>query len=178
MLLKYCTQYVSKSGKLSNGNTGLEKVSFHFDHKHRPGKGQFSFQSQTQAWKRSVFISIPKKSNAKECLNYCTIVLISHASKIMLKILQASIQQNMNWELKYVQDEFRKCRATNDQTANIHWIIEKAREFQKNNYFCFTEYTKAFDYVDHTQQTGKFLKRWEYQTTLPISRETCMWIKK
>ena len=84
-------------------------------------------------WKRSVFIPIPKKGNAKECSNYCTIALISHISKIMLKILQARLQQYMNHELPGVQDGFRKGRGTRDQIANIHWIIEKPREFQKKS---------------------------------------------
>ena len=96
-------------------------------------------------WKRSVFIPIPKKGNAKECSNYRTIALISHASKVMLKILQDRLQQYVNCELPDVQSGFRKGRATRDQIANIHWIIEKAREFQKNIYLCFTDYAKACD---------------------------------
>src|SRR5574337_1309702 len=88
-----------------------------------------------QDWKRSVFISIPKKGNAKECSNYCTIALISHAGKVMLKILQARLQQYVNQELPDVQAGFKKGIETRDQIANIHWIIEKAREFQKNIYF-------------------------------------------
>ena len=104
-----------------------------------------------QDWKRSVFIPIPKKGNAKECSNYCTIVLISHASKVMLKILQARLQQYVNRELPDVQAGFRKGRGTRDQIANIRWIIEKAREFQKNIYFCFLDYAKAFDWVDHNK---------------------------
>ena len=88
-------------------------------------------------WVKSVFIPIPKKGNAKECSNYHTIALISHASKVMLKILQARLQQYVNRELPDVQDGFRKGRGTRDQMANIRWIIEKAREFQKNIYFCF-----------------------------------------
>ena len=92
-----------------------------------------------QDWKRSVFIPIPKKGNAKECSNYCTIALISHASKVMLKILQARLQQYMNRELPDVQAGCRKGRRTRDQIANIRWIIEKAREFQKNIYFCFID---------------------------------------
>ena len=87
-----------------------------------------------------VFIPIPKKSNAKECSNYLTIPLISHASKVTLKILQARLQQYVNWELQDIQDGFRKGRWTRDQIASIHWIIEKAREFSKNNYFCFVDY--------------------------------------
>ena len=99
----------------------------------------------------SVFIPIPKKGNAKECSNYCTIALISHASKVMLKILQARLQQYVNRELPYVQVGFRKARGTRDQIANISWIIEKAREFQKNIYFCFIDYAKAFNCVDHNK---------------------------
>ena len=104
-----------------------------------------------QDWKRSVFIPIPKKGNAKGCSNYCTIVLISHTSKIMLKILQARLQQYMNCELPEVQAGFRKDRGTRDQIANIYWIIKKAREFQKNIYFCFIDYAKASYYVDHNK---------------------------
>ena len=104
-----------------------------------------------QAWKRSVFIPIPKKGNAKECSDYHTIVLISHASKVMLKILQARLQHYVNRELTDVQAGFRKGRGIRDQIANIHWIIEKAREFQKNIYLCFVDYAKAFDYVDHNK---------------------------
>ena len=112
-------------------------------------------QQWPQDWKRSVFIPIPKKDNAKECSNSRTIALISHASKVMLKILQARLQQYMNHELPDVQAGFRKGRGTRDQTANIHWIIEKAREFQKNNNFCFTDYAKAFDCVDHNKLQEK-----------------------
>ena len=99
----------------------------------------------------SVFIPIPKKGNAKECSNYCTVAFISHASKVMLKILQARLQQYVNHELPDVQAGFRKCRGTRGQIPNIRWIIEKAREFQKNLYF-FVDYTKAFDCVDHNKQ--------------------------
>ena len=109
---------------------------------------------KTQQWpqdKRSVFTSIPKKGNAKECSNYHTITLILHASKVMLKILQARLQQYMNWQLPDVQAGFRKSRGTRDQIANIHWTIEKAREFQKNIYFCFIDYAKAFDCVGHNK---------------------------
>ena len=104
--------------------TGLEKVSFH---------------------------SIPKKGNAKECSNYRTIAFISHASKVMLEILQARLQQYVNRELPDVQAGFRKGRGTRDQIANICWIMEKTREFQKNIYFCFIDYAKAFDCVDHNK---------------------------
>ena len=95
----------------------------------------------------SVFIPILKKGNAKECSNYCTIALISHSSKVMLKILQARLQQYVNRELPNVHAGFRKGRGTRDQIVNICWIIIKAREFQKNIYFCFTDYTKDFDCV-------------------------------
>ena len=108
-------------------------------------------QQWPQDWKRSVFIPIPKKGNAKECSNYHTIALISHASKVMLKILHARLQQCMNQELSNVQVGFRKSTGTRDQIANICWIREKAREFQKNIYFCFTDSAKAFDYVDHNK---------------------------
>ena len=111
-------------------DTGPEKVSFHW---------------------------ILKKGNVKECSNYLTIILISHASKIMFKILQARLQQYMNRELPDVQAGFRKGRRTRDQIAYIHWIIKKAREFQKNIYFCFIDYTNAFDYVDHNK-LWKFLQ--------------------
>ena len=104
--------------------TGLEKVSFHFN---------------------------LKKGNAKECSNYCRIALISHASKVMLKILQARLQQYVNHELQDVQADFRKGRGTRDQIANIRWVMEKAREFQKNICFCFLDYAKAFDCVDHNK---------------------------
>ena len=121
MLWKYCTQYASKFGK----------------------------QQWPQDWKRSVFTPIQKKGNPKECSNHCIIALLSHTSKEMLKILEARLQQYMNCELPDVQAGFRKGRGTRDQIANIRWIIEKAREFQKNIYLCFIDYTKAFDCIDH-----------------------------
>ena len=99
------------------------------------------------------FIPIPKKGNAKEYSNYRTIAFISHTSKVMLKILQARLQQYVNCEFPDVQAGFRKGRGTSDQIANIHWIIKKAREFQKNIYFCIIDYAKGFDCVDNTQQT-------------------------
>ena len=108
-------------------------------------------QQWSQDWKSSVFIPVPKKGNAKECSNYCTIALISHASKVVLKILQARFQQYMNCELPDVQAGFRNGRRTRDQIANIHWIIKKAREFQKNIHFCFIDYAKAIDCVDHNK---------------------------
>ena len=110
---------------------------------------------KTQQWpqdlKKSIFIPIPKKGNAKECSNFCTIALISHASKVMLKILQACLQQDVSCELPDVQARFRKGRGARDQIANIHWIIEKGREFQKNICFCFIDHAKAFDCVDHNK---------------------------
>ena len=108
-------------------------------------------QHWPQDWKRSVFIPIPKKSNAKECSNYCTIALISHTSKVMLKILQAKLQEYVNRELPDVQAGFRKGRGTRDQITNIHWIIKKSRKFQKNIYFCFIDCVKAFDCVAHNK---------------------------
>ena len=108
-------------------------------------------QQWPQDWKRSVFTPIPKKGNAKECSNYCTIVLISHANKVMLKILQARLQQYVNCELPDIQAGFRKGRGTRDQIASILWIIKKARKLQKNIYFCFIDYAKAFDCVEHNK---------------------------
>ena len=108
-------------------------------------------QQWPQDWKRSVFTPIPKKGNPKEYLNYHTIARISHVSKVMLKVLQARFQQYMNRELPDVQDGFRKGRGTRDQIASICWIIEKAREFQEKIYFCFIDYAKAFDCVDHNK---------------------------
>ena len=122
MLGKYCTQYASKFGKLSSG--------------HR---------------KKSLLTPVPKKGNAKECSNYHAIALISHAGKVMLKILQARLQQYVNRELPDVQAGIRRGRGTRDRIANIRWIMEKAREFQKNSNFCFINYAKAFDCVDHNQ---------------------------
>ena len=106
--------------------------------------------------------------SAKECSNYHTIALSSHASKVMLKILQARLQQYVNRELPYVQAGFRKGRGTTDQIANNRWIMEKAREFQKNIYFCFVDYAKAFDYVDHN-------KLWKILKEMGIpDRLTCL----
>ena len=104
-----------------------------------------------QDWKRSVFIPIPEKGKVKECSHFHTIVLILHASKVMLKILQARLQQYVNCELPDVQAGFRKGRGTRDQIANICWIVEKAKEFQKDIYFCFIDYAKAFDFVYHNK---------------------------
>ena len=129
--------------------TGLEKVSFHSNSKER---------------------------QCKRMLKLSHIALISHASKVMLKILQARLQQYVNRELPDVQAGFRKGRGTRDPIANIHWIMEKARKFQKNIYFCFIDY--AIDFVWITANCGKFLKRWGHQTILPISREACMQVRK
>ena len=114
---------------------------------------------------QAVFLST---HSSKECSNYCTIAFISHASKVMLKILRARLQQYVNHELADVQAGFRKDRGTRDQTTNIRWIINKAREFQKSIYFCFVDYAKPLT-VWITTNCGKFLKRWEYQTILPAS---------
>ena len=121
-----------------------------------PAKGaQFgSFKARefkSVKMERSVFVPIPKKGNAKECSNYLTTALISHTSKVMLKILQARLQQYVNQELPDVQARYRKGRGNRDQIANIHWIIQKAREFQKDIYFCFIDYVKAFACVDHNK---------------------------
>ena len=116
------------------------------------------------------------QGNPKECSNYRTIAPMSHASKVMLKILQARLQQYVNCELPDVQAGFRKGRGTRNQIANINWLIEKAREFQKNIYFCFIDYAKVFVWI--TINCGKFWKRREYQTTWPASWETCMQVRK
>ena len=125
-------------------------------------------QQWPQDWKRSVFIPITKKGNAKECSNHCTIALISHVSKLMFKIFQARLQQYMNRELPDGQAGFRKGRGTRNQIANIHWIIEKARELQKNIYFCFIDYAKAFDCVNHNK-LWEILKEMGNLTTSPAS---------
>ena len=141
MLWKCCTKYANKFGKLSNGHT--------------TGKSQFSFP-------------IPKKGSAKECSNHLTTALISHASTILLKILQIRLQQCVNREIPDVQAGFRTDRGMRDQIANIHWIIEKAREFQKNIYFCFIDCAKAFDHVDHN-------KLWKILKEMRISDHlTCL----
>ena len=122
-------------------------------------------QQWPQDWKRSVFIAIQRKDNAKECSNYCTIALISHASNVMLNILHTRLLQYANHELPGVHAGFRKGRGTRDQIANICWIIEKAREVQKNIYFCFIDYAKAFDCVDHNK-LWKILKEMGIQDYL------------
>ena len=119
-----CIQYVSTSGRPSSS--------------HRTGK-------------KSILISIPKKSSTKECANHWTVALISHASRVMLKIFHARLQHYVNQEFPDVQAGFRKGRGTRDQIANIYWIIKKARESQKNIYLCFIDYAKAFDCVDHNK---------------------------
>ena len=118
---------------------------------------------------KSVFIPIPKKGSAKECSNYRTIALLSHASKVMLKIFQARLQQYVNHELPDIQAGFRKGRGARDQIANICWIIEKASAFHKNIYFCFIDYAKAFDCVDHN-------KLWKILKEMGIPNHlTCLW---
>ena len=114
-------------------------------------------QQWPQDWKRSVFIQMPSKGNAKEFSDYCPIAFISHGSKVMLKILRARLQEHVNCEIPDVQVRFRKGRGTRGQIANIRWIMEKAREFEKNICFCFTDFAKAFDYVDH-KKLWKILK--------------------
>ena len=129
----------------------------------------WKIQQWPQDWKRSVFIPIPKKSNAKECSNYPTVALISHASKVMLKILQSKLQEHVNYELPNVQGEFRKGRGTWDQIAKLCWINEKGREFQKYIYFCFIDYAKAFNSVDY-HKLWKILKEMgitDHLTLLP-----------
>ena len=130
----------------------------------------WKIQQWPQDWKRSIFIPIPKKGNAKECSNYFTIALLSHTSKVMLKIFQAGLQQYVNHELPDVHTGFRKGRGTKNQVAKICWIIKKAREFQKkeNIYFTLLTTPKPLT-VWITTNCGKFLNRWEYQTTLPSS---------
>ena len=134
-------------------------------------------QQWPKDWKRSVFIPIPRKVNAKECSNYHTITLISHASKVVLKILQARLQQYVNCEFPDVEAGFRKGRRTRDQIANICWIIEKTREFQKTLISALLTMPKPLA-VWITTHCGKFWKRWEYQTTWPASWEVCMQVRK
>ena len=126
-------------------------------------------QQWPQDWKRSVFIPIPKKDNANECSSYCTRALISHASKVMLKILETRLQQYMNWEIPDVQAGFRKGRGTRDQIANICWMIEKAREVQKASKSASLTMLKPLTLIITTNY-GKFLKRWDYQTTFALLR--------
>ena len=133
----------------------------------------WKIQQWPQDWKRSVFIPIPKKGNAKECSNYHTIALISHARKVMQKILQDRLQQYMNRELSDVQAGFRKGRGTRDQIANIRWIIEKAREFQKSIYLCFIDYAKTFDCVDHNTLENSSRDGNTTPPYLPLERPVC-----
>ena len=150
MLWKCCTQYALTFGKLSSGHT---------------------------TGKRSVFIPIPKKGNAKECSNYHTVGLISHASKVMLKILQARLQQYMNCEIPDVQAGFRKGQGTRNQIANICWIMEKQESSRKTSISALLTMPKPLT-VWITINCGKFWKRWEYQTTWPASWEICMQVRK
>ena len=135
-------------------------------------------QQWPQDWSRSVFIPIPRKGNAKECLNYWKISLISHVSKVILKILQARLQQYVIRQLPGVQAGFRKGKGTRDQIANIQWMIEKGRGFQKVIYFSALLTILEPLTVWITTNCGKFFKRWEYQVTFPASWETRMWVKK
>ena len=128
-------------------------------------------------WKRSVFIPTAKKGKTKECSNYHTIALISHASKIMLKILQARLHHYVNRELPDIQAGFRKGRGMRDQIANICWIIKKAREFQKTSISALLTTPKPLT-VWITINRGKFFRTWEYQTTWPASWEICMQVRK
>ena len=130
-------------------------------------------QQWPQDWERSVFISIPKKGNAKECSNYCTIALISQASKVMLKILQARLQQYVNRENPDVHDGYRKGRGTRDQIVSICWVIEKAKEFQKNIYFCFIDYAKALDCVDHNKLENSERDGNTRPPDLPLEKPIC-----
>ena len=130
-------------------------------------------QQWPQDWKKSVFIPTPKKGSAKECSNYHTIAFISHASKVMLKILQARLQQHVNHELPDVPAGFRKGRGTRDQIANIHWIIKRAREFQKNIYFCFMDYAKAFDCVDQSKLENSERDGNTRPPDLPLEKPVC-----
>ena len=135
-------------------------------------------QQRPQDWKRSVFIPVPKEGKAKECSNYCTVTLISHASKVMLNILQASLQQYVSRELPDVQAGFRKVRGTRDQIANIHWIIEKPRvSSRKTSISGLLTMPKPLT-VRITINCGKFFNRWEFQTTWPASWETYMQVRK
>ena len=130
-------------------------------------------QQWLQDWKRSVFIPIPKKGNAKECSNYHKIAFISHASKVMLKILQARLQQYVNHELTDIQAGFSKGRGARDQIGNICWIMEKAREFQKNIYFCFIDYAKGFDCVNQNKLENSERDGNTRPPDLPLEKPVC-----
>ena len=148
-------------------------------------------QQWPQHWKRLVFLLIPKKGNAKECSNYHTVVLISHASKVMLKSIQARLQQYMNWELPDVQAGFREDRGTRDQIANISWITEKVRAFQKNIYYFFIDYANTIDCVDHNKLRKILKEMWipghltcllknlyaEVEATIRTRHGTTNWLK-
>ena len=149
MLLKCHTQYTSKFEKISSGQ--------------RTGKCQFLFQSQRKAMPNNVQIT----------MQVCS---FKHASKVMLKIRQARLQKYENQEFPNVQVDFLEKSGTRDQIVNIHWTLEKAKVFKKKIYFCFIHYAKALVWI--TTNCGKFLKRWEYLTTLSASWETCLWVKK
>ena len=137
-------------------------------------QGNLENSAMATEWKRSVFIPIPKNRNAKECSNYCTVALISHASKVILKILQAKVQpQYVNHEIPDVQAGFRKARGTRDQIANIYWIVEKAKKFQKNIYFCFSDYAKAFDCVDHNKLENSERDGNTRPPDLPLEKPIC-----
>ena len=148
MLWKCCTQYAHKFGKLSIG--------------HRTGKGQFS---------------IPKKGNAKVCSNYCTMALISHTRKVMTKILQARLQQYLNHDLSDVQTGFLKGSGTRDGIANILWIIKKSKRVPEKHLLLLYWLCQSL-WLCGSEQTGKFLKRWEHPTTWSASWEICMQVKK
>ena len=130
-------------------------------------------QQWPQDWKNSIFIPIPKKGNAKECSNYHTIVLLSQGSKIMLKILQARLHQYVNQEFPDAKNGCWKGRGTREQVANIHWIMKKAREFQKNIHFCFINYAKAFDCVDDNKLWKIYRYRNTRPTYLPPEKSVC-----
>ena len=175
-----CTKVVHFCGYIPrNGASGSDDMHVF----NLSGKCQNAFKTIIPIYTPSsniwefLFLSIPKKGNAKECSSYCTIALISHASKVMLKILQARLQQYMNCELPDVQAGFRKGKGTRDQIANIRWIIEKARELQKTSISALLTMPKPLT-MWITINCGKFWKRWEYQTTWPASWETCMQVRK
>ena len=132
-------------------------------------------QQRPQDWKRSILIWGPKKGSTKECANHWTVTLISHAGKVKLKILHSRLQHYVNQQLPDVQVGFRKGRGARDQIGNICWIVARARKFQISIYFCFINYAEAFAWI--MTNCGKLLERWAYQTILPVSWETCMWVK-
>ena len=165
MLWKCCTQYASKFGKLSSG--------------HRTGKGQFSFQSQRKAMLKNAQTTTQLHSSHmgshRVGHNWSDLAAAVHASKVMLKILQARLQQYVNHELPDIQAGFRKGRGTREKIANIRWIIEKTREFQKNIYFCFIDYAKAFDCVDHNRLENSERDGNTRPPDLPLEKPVCRW---